>query len=124
MISGLERAKSHRIWFVPEFSAWGLAGWSEIEFVVQEQVQSTTSVLYGAIDIGDVAQQVTFANLTDHRGNPLPQSLSSPRVIVRPRSVETAFVVGEESTEGFKIARDPDASGPVLVDLLIIEMGD
>jgi hypothetical protein len=124
MISGLERAKSHRVWFVPEFSAWGLAGWSEIEFVVQEQVQSTTSVLYGTIDIGDVAQQVIFANLTDHRGNQLPTSLSSPRVIVRPRSVETVFIVGEESTQGFKIARDPDASGPVLVDLLIIEMGD
>ena len=124
MISGLERAKSFRVWFVPEFSAWGLAGWSEIEFVVQEQVLSSTSILYGTIDIGDAAQQVTFANLTDHRGNQLPQSLLSPRVIVRPRSVETAFVVGEESAEGFKIARDPDASGPVMVDLLIIEMGD
>ena len=124
MISGLEKIKSHRVWFVPEFSVWGLAGWSEIEFVVQEQVQSITSVLYGTINIGDVTQHVTFADLTDHRDNKLPQTLTSPRVIVRSRSIETAFVVSGESTEGFKMARDPDASGPVLVDLLIIEMGD
>ncbi len=124
MISGLERAQSHRIWFVPEFSVWGLAGWSEIEFIVTEQVQSITSVLFGSIDIGDVSQQVMFAGLTDHRGNTLPGSLSAPRVIVRPRSIDRAFVVGNESSEGFKIARDPDAAGPVLTDLLIIEMGD
>jgi hypothetical protein len=124
MISGLERAKSHRVWFVPEFSAWGLAGWSEIEFLAAETVQSTTSILYGTIGIGDTAQQVTFSDLTDHRGNALPSSLASPRVIVRPRSVETAFVVGEESDQSFKIARDPEALGPVMVDLVIIEMGE
>ncbi len=124
MISGLERAQSHRLWFVPEFTAWGLAGWSEVEFLVQEQVESTTSVLYGTVDVGDVAQRVTFGDLTDHRGNHLPSLIESPRVIIRPRSVETAFVVGEESSQGFKIARDSDASGPVMVDLFIIEMGD
>jgi len=123
MISGLEKVKSHRLWFVPQFSAWGLADWSEVEFLVAEEVQSTTSILYGAIAIGDAAQQVTFGDLTDHRGNQLPAAIDSPRVIVRPRSVETAFVVGEESDQGFKIARDPDAPGPVMVDLFVIEMG-
>ena len=58
MISGLERAKSHRVWFVSEFSAWGLAGWSEIEFVVQEQVQLVLAALVG---LGP-AQFVRFRN--------------------------------------------------------------
>jgi hypothetical protein len=111
------------MWFVPQFSAWGLSEWSEVEFLVAEEVESTTSILYGTIDIGDAVQQVTFEDLTDHRGNHLPVTIDSPRVIVRPRSVETAFVVGDESDQGFKIARDPDAAGPVTVDLLIIEMG-
>jgi len=123
MISGLEKVKSHRLWFVPEFGAWGLADWSEVAFLVAEEIQSTTSVLYGAVDIGDASQQVTFGDLTDHRGNHLPATIDAPRVFVRPRSAESAFVVGEESNQGFKIARDPDASGPVTVDLLIVEMG-
>ena len=64
-----------------------------------------------------------IGDLSDHRGNQLPDALDAARVIVRPRGTETAFIVGGESSSGFKIARDPDAVGPVTVDLMIIERG-
>jgi len=124
MLPGLERVKSHRVWFIPGFVIWGLAGCSEIELLVCERVNADRTVLFGKIDIGDTAQSVSFADLTDHRSNNLPLSISSPRVIVRPRSAGNVFIVGDESDEGFKIARDSAGTGPVMVDLLIIEMGD
>lgn len=112
------------MWVVPDFVVWGLAGWSEIEFLILEQVGSNKSALFGAVDIGDDAQQTVFNDLADHRGNQLPVSLAAPRVFVIPKSEKTAFIVGEESAEGFKIARDPETSAPVTVDLLIIEVGN
>ena len=123
MLPGLEKVKSHRVWFVPGFAVWGLAGWSEIEFVTLEQVGSDVSALFGAVDVGDNAQQVAFSDLTDHRGSQLPSTISMPRILIRPKTNETAFIVGDESNESFKIARDPDSAGPVTVDLLVVEMG-
>jgi hypothetical protein len=124
MTTGFERVTARRVWFVPSFVVWGLPVWEEVEFLTVEKVGSDESVLYGSLDIGGTAQQVTFSDLTDHRGNQLPSTIASPRVIVRPRSSDTAFVISEESETNFKIARDPDASGPVMVDLLVVEMGD
>lgn len=124
MITGLEKVTSRRVWFVPNFVVWGLPVWKEIEFLAVEKVATDKAVFYGSLDIGDTAQQVSFSDLTDHRGNQLPSSIPSPRVLVRSKSQETAFVIGEESDASFKIARDPEASGPVTVDLVVIEMGD
>ncbi len=124
MIAGLEKVKSRRVWFVPNFIVWGLPVWEEVEFLAVEKVDSNKAVLYGSSDIADTAQQVAFSDLTDYRGNQLPSTTSSPRVLIRPRSQEAAFVVGEESDATFKIARDPEVSGPVTVDLLVVEMGN
>lgn len=123
MITGLERVQSRRMWFVPELSVWGLAGWGEVDYVVAEQVGSTVSILYGQSGLGEDAQLVVFAELRDHRGNILPPQIESPLVLVRPRTSENAYVVGQESETAFKIARDSSAARPVMTDLLIIEMG-
>jgi hypothetical protein len=124
MIAGLEKVTSRRTWFVPNVVIWGLPVWQEIEFLAVEEVTTDKSVFYGSLDIGDTAQQVSFSDLTDHRGNQLPATISSPSVLVRTRSQWAAFVIGEESDASFKIARDPEASDPVAVDLMVIEMGD
>jgi hypothetical protein len=124
MISGLEKVKSHRVWFVPNFIVWGLPVWGEIEFLAVEKVGADSFAFYGFSDIGDPAQQVAFSTLTDHRGNQLPSTISSPRVLIRPKSQQAVFVIGEESDTAFKIARDPEASEPVTVDLVVIEMGN
>lgn len=124
MLPGLERIKSHRVWFVPNFVVWGLAGSAEIHFLTTEHVGDDTAVLFNAVDVGDAAQSVSFGDLADHRGNGLPASIAAPKIIVRNKSAHTAYIVGEESAEGFKVARDPNAAEPVAVDLLIIELGD
>ena len=123
MNSGLERVLSHRMWFVPEYEVWGLAEWGSADFLVSEEVGSDVTIGYGSQTLGGDAQSVAFGDLSDHRGNQLPDALDAARVIVCPRGTETAFIVGGESSLGFKIARDPDAVGPVTVDLMIIEMG-
>ena len=124
MTTGFERVTARRVWFVPSFVVWGLPVWEEVEFLIVEKVGSDEAVLYGSLDIGSTAQQVAFSDLTDHRGNQLPPAIASPRVIIRPRSSDTAFIISEESESTFKIARNPNASGPVTVDLLVVEMGD
>jgi len=123
-MSGWERVTAHRTWFVPDFAVWGQPSLGEHEYVALEKIGSTRSIYYGTASIGESQQEVLFNQLTDHRGNTLPSQLESPRVLVRPRGSETAFVVGCESPDRFKIARNADTAGPLTVDLLIVEMGD
>jgi hypothetical protein len=124
MNTALERITARRAWFVQEFVVWGVQGTGRVDYLALEAVDSTVSVLYGNADPGGGVQEVSFAELVDHRGNNLPATLKSPKVIPRPRGASTAYVVAAESSERFLIARDPDAAGPVLTDLLILEMGD
>ena len=124
MIAGLERVMAHRTWFVPDFVVWGLPPLGEYEYVAVEQVDSAPSVYYGKTYVGQPEQQVSFDQLADHRGNSLPATLSAPRVIPRLKGSDGVFVVGKETSEGFKIARDADTETPVTVDLMIVELGD
>ena len=121
---GYAAATARRVWFVPNFVVWGLPVWGEVELLMIESVDGSKSIGYNAASLSDTAQQVDYADLTDHRGNQLPDSIPSPRVIVRPRGADAVFVTGSETDSSFKIAHDPDAGGPVTVDLLIVEMGN
>ncbi|MEW5795791.1 MAG: hypothetical protein AB1772_05470 [Candidatus Zixiibacteriota bacterium] len=121
---GLERILSRRTWFVPDFAVWGQPSLGEHEYLALEQVGATWSVYYGTAAIGESDQEVLFSQLTDHRGNALPGSIKSPRVLVRAKGSESAFVVGQETSDQFKIARDMSAPGPVVIDLYIVELGD
>jgi len=123
-MTGLELVTSRRVWFVPEFSVWGQPSLGEHEYLALEKVDSTWSIHYGTASIGENSQEVLFGQLTDHRGNTLPGSLEAPRVFIRPRDGTPVFIVGNEGADRFKIARDPDAAGPVTVDLMIVELGD
>jgi len=114
---------SRRAWFVPNYQVWGQAGLGGMQYLAYEQLP-VASVLYGQTDIGDSAQSVRFDSLTDHRGNQLPATIDNPRVMIRPRQPEAVFLVGTESSDRFKIARDGSGNEAVTVDLLIIEMGD
>ena len=123
-MAGLERLTSRRAWFVPDFTVWGQPSLGEHEYLALEQVGPTWSVYYGTAAVGESDQEVLFSQLTDHRGNSLPGSISSPRVQVRAKESESAFVVGQETSDRFKIAHDITAAGPVIVDLWIVELGD
>ncbi|MFH1300832.1 MAG: hypothetical protein ABIK07_07195 [Planctomycetota bacterium] len=123
MLTGLERVKSHRIWFVPDVVIWGLPSMGEMHFLTVEKIDGVSSVLYGSAAIAPVQQEISFDQLIDHRGNQLPASIDTPRVMVRARAKPAVFIVGQESNESFRIARDEDAPGPVTADLMILEMG-
>lgn len=124
MFSAFERIAAKRSWLVPGFVVWGLPSWEEATFLAVEHIGSTDSVQYGSVEIGDASQSVAFSSLVDHRGNHLPNNLSKPVVMIRPRSETTVFVVEQESGSGFKIARDSSAVEPAVVDLMIVEMGE
>lgn len=124
MQSALARVNTRRVWFVPQFSVWGAADWGEIQYLVIENVESIKTVLFGTARLGEDYQSVKFEELTDFRGNALPASLKNPRVLIRPRSNSTAFIVGDESSKGFCIARQTDSANSVTVDLLVVELGD
>lgn len=123
-MTGLERIIAKRSWFVPDFSVWGEPSLSEQEYLTLEQVDSTWSVGYNLASIGQADQEVLFSQLTDHRGNSLPDTLESPRVFVRPRTGTPVFVVGRESADRFKIAQGASEAGPTTVDLWVVEFGD
>jgi hypothetical protein len=115
--------KGHRIWVVRDILIWGLASDASLYFLGEENVDATGRLLFGTVSIGGEAQDIRFSDLIDYRGNILPSSIDSPRVLIRPRSSYVAYLVGEESNTGFKVARDASAPGPISVDFFIYEMG-
>lgn len=124
MNNGLVQLTSHRIWHVLNFNVWGIQNLGEIEYLNLEQVDAIKSVAFGSINIGDSSQSVIFAGLTDRRGNLLPANITKALVIARPLSDRQVFIVGTETSAGFKIARDSKSNKPVTTDLIIIELGE
>jgi hypothetical protein len=122
-MSALEEVLAHRSWFVPGIRIYGTAGSPSLDFVLCETINGTSHVSFGTADTGDTSQTVTFGSLTDHRGNVLPATLDTPRVLVRSRSEWPVFIVGEEADDRFVIARHPEAPAPVTADLYVIELG-
>ena len=123
-MAGWERLTSRRTWFVPDFTVWGQPSLGEHEYLALEKIGSDRSIYYGTASIGESQQEVLFSQLSDHRGNSLPAQLASPRVFVRGKGASPAFVVGCETADRFKIARDSATVGPVIVDLWVVELGD
>ncbi len=115
--------KGRRLWVVRDVMIWGLAEDAELYYLGLESVEGNTRVMFGRSSVGDSAQDIRFEELTDHIGNQLPSTIAAPRVLIRPRSQYQAYLAGEESGSGFRIARDPAAPGPISVDLFIYETG-
>lgn len=124
MNNGIERVLARRMWFVPEVMVWGTIGLGELDYLTVEKIGSSSSVLYGYSSFADGQQRVAFSDLTDHRGNKLPSEIRAPKILVRAKGVDSAFVVGQETPNGFSLARPESAAGPVMADLLVVEMGD
>lgn len=123
MSTPLERITSKRSWFVPGVVVSGVSGVESLDYLAVEDIDGQSTVYFGNADIGQGAQQFTFDQLTDDRGNQLPDTIDGPRVMVRATGEYSAFVVGQESDTGFKLARSTAAEESVIVDLLIIEHG-
>jgi len=115
--------KSHRLWVVREILVWGTADNAQLYYLGGEEIESTGRLMFGVSAIGGAAQNISFADLVDFRGNRLPGQILSPKVLIRPRSSHAVYLVGEESGTGFRVARDPAAPGAVNADFFIYEMG-
>ncbi len=114
---------ARRVWMVPEFAVWGSAGYGETDLLIVEQIGSTSAVFFGAVDIGGNEQEVLFEALVDHRGNKLPDQIASPCVMPKPKGPTAPFIVGRESSVGFRIAQSGSTT-PVIADLLVVELGN
>jgi hypothetical protein len=111
------------MWFIREVNVWGLADDAQFFYLGAESADSLPRLMFGVSTIGGASQNISFSELTDFRGNSLPPTINSPRIIARSRSAFPVFIVGEESDNGFRIARDKEAPGAVSADLFIIELG-
>jgi len=123
MSSGLAQVTARRIWFVPQFQVWGQSGLGAVDCLLLEQTGSAQGIFFFRQMLGEPSQTVRFEDLVDHRGNMLPSSINNPRVIIRDRSDRRVWIVGSETSESFRIARDMAESGPATVDLFVIELG-
>lgn len=115
--------RGRRLWVVRNFQIFGTADEARFLYLGVENVDATNRIMFGTTGIGGAVQDVRFSDLIDFRGNSLPETINSPKVLVRFRSPYAAYLIGEESNAGFRMARDISAPGPVSVDLFIYEMG-
>lgn len=122
MSQTLNHLKSRRIWAVPGVSVFGTLGAVELLLLRSEITPSSKRVIFESAVLDGVEQVLFYKDLTDFRGNKLPQKLKNPKVIVLPKTATGAIVAGGESEELFRLAK-ATGSGNALVDLLIVEMG-
>ena len=119
----LSYLRGKRSWVVENFQVWGEMNLAEFMIFYAQVGENSKRVVFNHSFLGGVEQSVSFSNLHDFRGNPLPEVINHPKVVVLPRREPVCFVIGKETNAGFKIATAPDASQNGLVDLLIMEMG-
>ncbi len=101
---------------------YGTLGAVELLLLRSESTPTSKRVIFENAVLGGVEQVLFYQNLTDQRGNKLPQKLKSPKVVVLPKTGIAAVIVGEESEQLFRLAKTGGTDN-ALVDLLIIEMG-
>ncbi|MEZ5360146.1 MAG: hypothetical protein R3F48_15120 [Candidatus Zixiibacteriota bacterium] len=123
MNTTLAYLRGRRAWLVENIAVWGTDRDAVIRMAAIETVGSDVRLGWWAISLGGQFQDISFSDLVDSRGNTLPGTIDKPAVVVIPRAGTGAFVKIMNGDSGFSIAcNDADAT-PVLVDLLIFEMG-
>ncbi len=117
----LDYLRGNRKFLIPDFIVYG--DYTEIEggVLFGEQYPGGKRIMFAHNYISENEQPVNFGNLYDYKNNPLPNTLSNPKVIILPKNEVFCFIVGTETETGFKIAKT-NSSENGLVDLLIIEM--
>lgn len=122
-MDSLTYLRGRRLWVIRDYAVWGVTEGMRVNYLCVEEANNAGRILFGEAGIGETEQDVIFTELTDFRGNRLPDKIASPKVVVGPRSQYPVYIVGNESDSGFRIARDPSAPGAVHADLFIYEMG-
>ena len=119
----LSYLKGKRSWVVENFEVWGEMNLAQFTIFYTQASEDSKRVVFNHSFLGGEEQSVSFSNLHDFKGNPLPEIIDHPKVIILPKREPACFVIGKETNTGFKIATAPDSNQNGLVDLLIMEMG-
>lgn len=117
----LDYLTGNRKWFVRDFVVWGDTGTFDAAIIATE-VLGETNVVFLRELVGGSAQVIEYTDLTDHRGNQLPETISNPTVIIVPKNQAAAHVVGIPGTDSFQIAKSSTSAVNPVVDLIIMEM--
>ncbi len=116
----LNYLRGGRRWIVGGVPVYGLD--SAVDFpLVMTEFGNPARVMFCLPQLGGQQQVVNFDQLTDIFGNPLPQTIVAPVVIVVPRSEANCYLPDRPYETGFRICRDRQAAGEAVVDLLIME---
>jgi hypothetical protein len=112
-----------RMWAVPSVNVWGSLSNFNAELLLTESMAGSKRILFGWFPVGGEVQRIQFGDLTDNKGNLLPEELSNPKVVVLPRGEIGVVVSGTETSKSFTLARAVATDQVAVCDLLIMEMG-
>lgn len=113
-----------RMWVVQNFVVWGEVGGDDFTFLYTQIEEASKRICFNQSYLGGKEQWVNFSSLYDWKGNNLPSNIEHPKVLVLPKREVACFLVGQETFQGFKIAKSVSGgSEDGLVDFLIVEMG-
>jgi hypothetical protein len=121
--STLAYLRGRRLWVVENLAVWGSLVAYTGSFLATEETSGDKRLLFWQANLGGDLQQIGFKDLNDVNGNPLPETISRPKVIVLPKNSVDVVVVGKESNSSFIVAKTEAASSNGLVDLMIFEVG-
>ena len=120
----LSYLRGRRLWVIRDYSVYGLDIGAGLQLAAVENIESSDRVIFGDFGVGETAQDIRFSDLTDFRGNQLPEKIDSPKVVIRFQSRFPVYMVGHESDYGLRVVRDPSAPGPIKADFFIFELGN
>jgi hypothetical protein len=121
MNSTFDYLTSNRKWLIRDFIVWGNSASFDASLIATEDA-ATDRVVFLRELVGGQPQIVEFADLTDHRGNKLPTTLTNPEIIIVPKGETAAFIVGQTGSMSFRLAKSGISSPDAVVDLIIMEM--
>ena len=117
------RLTGRRAWYVPGVSVWGDLTAQTMQAIATETFGTDTRVVFYEFAVAGEAQEISYASLTDHRGNNLPGAIDRPVVIIIPKNSVSVVVVGQPTNVACRLARSQPGGADGLVDLWIVEAG-
>lgn len=115
---------ARRAWLVRELAVHGQLHTDTIAALGAETEGSGSRVVFYQFALAGAPQEVAFASLVDHRGNPLPTAIAVPVVIPILRNAIPVALSAPPTPSGFRIAKTANTADLALVDLWIIEARD
>lgn len=112
---------SNRKWLVRDFTVWGNSASFDSAIIGTEDASSDRVVFMREL-VGGQPQIVEFSDLTDHRGNKLPGTISNAELVIVPKGETAAFIVGQVGAAAFRLAKVGISAPDAIVDLIIMEM--